>query len=178
MNLRDILGESRAATNGPPVASTGTRRTAVRLAVLTVLLWAVFTVCASAATTHTATRPKGSAGPSGTKTAVARAASAHCSDSSIQSGSVWSSPGPGPGYSHKVIGSFNAFQGFPLTCYFYNNVGEGRWYAEVPTGHYGNRQYGYIWVQRLFYGSDHECDDGTYIWRIPSGPCVLIYVND
>lgn len=141
------------------------RRTAVALAVLTVLLCAVFVaVSASAATT-----PKG--GPR------AQQASTSCLDIAISDGGVFTSPGPGPGYSNVQIGSVSEFQGVALTCHFYNNVGQGKWYGEIPKGHYGNNQYGYVWVQRLNYGSNHQCDDGS-IHNIGGTACPLTPVNN
>lgn len=55
-------------------------------------------------------------------------------------------------------------------CSFLDNLTENRWYMEV---NYGGG-YAYIWVQRLAYGSMHDCDQGGYLYSIGSGQCPLL----
>jgi hypothetical protein len=59
-------------------------------------------------------------------------------------------------------------------CDYINNTSENHWYMRVNyTGPNNNNGYGYIWVQRLYWGSVHQCDfDGT-IYNIPSSACHL-----
>ena len=59
-------------------------------------------------------------------------------------------------------------------CDYINNPSENHWYMRVNyIGPNNNNGYGYIWVQRLYFGSAHECDfDGT-VYAIPSAACHL-----
>ena len=106
-----------------------------------------------------------------------------CYDTTVSSGSVYSSPGPGPGFSNRVIGNPPAGLQIDLTCYYYNNVGQGRYYAETPVYEFANNQHGYIWVQRLQHGRYHRCQsqyggaDGGAIAAIGSSDCPLTNVN-
>ena len=62
------------------------------------------------------------------------------------------------------------------SCDYYNNTHENRWFVKL--GFHGNT--GYVWVQRLGFGSDHECTDGsTFVSKIddPSGGCRLTTDN-
>jgi hypothetical protein len=42
-------------------------------------------------------------------------------------------------------------------CEYYNNVSEGHWYMTVRTTNGSNGGVGFIWVQRLYWGSQHLC---------------------
>lgn len=145
---------------------SGIRRLLLRAAVPAVALLApcgVFAVNASAA--DAAPWPSGS-----------------CLDNTIASGTAYTSPGPGPGFSNRAIGDFRAGLQAELNCTYIDNVKQGRWYAEiVPNNTYTQlnwASYGYIWVQRLFYGSAHECTDFFYNKPIGSSECPLIQVDN
>jgi hypothetical protein len=62
------------------------------------------------------------------------------------------------------------------TCQYYNNSSEQHWYMQVflTTGPSQPYPIGYIWVQRLSYGSSHTCDDDGHPYSIGSGNCPLI----
>ena len=62
------------------------------------------------------------------------------------------------------------------TCQYYNNSSEHRWYMQVFVTTGPNQPYpiGYIWVQRLSYGSSHTCDDDGHAYSIGSSNCPLI----
>lgn len=101
-----------------------------------------------------------------------------CSDTTIASGSAYSSPGPGPNLRNVVIGSFGAGRGLNLDCQFFNNVGQRKYYAEIGPGAFGNNQYAYVWVARLYYGSRHECYHASSdLEPIGSSLCPLTNVN-
>lgn len=134
-----------------------------------VALCAVFAVSASAATTNVHR--------SHHKTVAAHAAAwSNCTDRSIASGSVYSSPGPGPNFSNKVIGTFTSDEFWTLSCHYYNNTEQNRYYAELGKGQFGNNQYGYVWVQRLFYGSAHDCSTFYNTTTIGTADCPLVNV--
>jgi hypothetical protein len=100
-------------------------------------------------------------------------ASGGCSDTTIASGNVERSPGGVLSWT-----TFGAGKGFSLSCTYYNNTAQARWYAETaPTYGSNHNQYGYVWVQRLHYGSTHRCDFYGDIFSIGSGPCTLIDYN-
>ena len=63
------------------------------------------------------------------------------------------------------------------TCNYVDNTSENHWYMQVNyIGPGNNGGYGYIWVQRLDYGSGHNCKYNTgNIFPIGSGPCPLYY---
>ena len=71
-------------------------------------------------------------------------------------------------------------QGAPVNegyCEYFNNVSEGHWYMTVQTTNGSNGGVGFIWVQRLYWGSQHLC---SYIYgygyvedRIGSSACPL-----
>jgi hypothetical protein len=155
--------------------------------VVLLALCAVFAVSATATTTTstgTTTVPSPS---TATTDPFARVpdVSGTCSDAAIQSGSIYSSPGPGPGFSNFVLANFSS--GWvvrpPLSCYYYDNTSQrNRQYAEVSQkvypGFKGNR-YGYIWVGRLQYGSLDKCfsDAYTEVFTIGNATvCPLNYV--
>lgn len=156
------------------------RRTAVALAVLTVLLCAVFAVSASAGTTPTGVPGvSGTTGLSGTTSPGASPqVSSGCKDKGAETGGVFTSPGPGPGYSNRQIGTVNFGNSLTLTCEYYNNVGQGKWYAELTRGSFGYQYNSYVWVQRLVAGQNHACvvNSGAS-YAIGSSECPLTNVN-
>jgi hypothetical protein len=62
------------------------------------------------------------------------------------------------------------------TCQYYNNRSEHHWYMQVFVTTGPNQPYysGYIWVQRLSYGSTHTCNDDGHTHSVGSGNCPLI----
>jgi hypothetical protein len=42
-------------------------------------------------------------------------------------------------------------------CEYFNNVSEGHWYMAVRTMNGSNGGVGFIWIQRLYWGSRHLC---------------------
>ena len=73
-----------------------------------------------------------------------------------------------PSDSSRTLVFLNAGTQVSGNCVYQNNGGEGRWYMTVNAG--GG---GYIWIQRLSYGQDHQCDDNGHIYGIGSGQCPL-----
>jgi len=68
--------------------------------------------------------------------------------------------------SHQVTGS----------CVYWDNLSENRWYMQVNyIGPDNNGGYGYIWIQRLGFGSLHLCDlnSDLNLFPIGSGTCPL-----
>jgi hypothetical protein len=60
--------------------------------------------------------------------------------------------------SSKTIKFLNNGSTVTGTCDYFDNAGENRWYMRVNyIGPDNNGGYGYIWVQRLRYGSGHNC---------------------
>lgn len=102
------------------------------------------------------------------------AALPYCFDHSISSGSIYRAPG-----GTLTWGTFNSGQSFTLSCYVYNvEYQNNRYYAETaPTYGSGKNQYGYIWVQRLYWGSGHQCWDGLDAFAIGSSECPLIDIQ-
>ena len=97
-----------------------------------------------------------------------------CSDVTTSSGGIFIGPGPGA----DQVGSFNAGKTFNLSCVYYvQPLQNDRWYAETGNAVYGSshKKYGYIWVQRLNYGSKHKCNYFGDVLSIPTNPfCSLI----
>jgi hypothetical protein len=87
-----------------------------------------------------------------------------CYDGTNSSGGVYSAPDGG-----IQIGSFGSGAQVSGNCTYWNNNAQGRWYMAV--GWQGRT--GYIWVQRLIYGSEHECLDGQNVYSIGSSHCLL-----
>jgi hypothetical protein len=60
-------------------------------------------------------------------------------------------------------------------CNYRDNLSENRWYMQVNyIGPNNNGGYGYIWVQRLDYGSEHLCAlNDFFTYPIGSGTCPL-----
>lgn len=146
------------------------RNTIVTFAALTVLAWAALAVSSPAATKPTK------------KPTAVLAVTQNCADKDNGSGSagVFTSPGPGPGYTNRQIATLGFAQQISLTCHYYNNVGQGKWYAELPGGSFGYKYPSYVWVQRLVAGSRHECVDGGgngSAYSIGSSQCPLTNVN-
>jgi|ERR1700678_913825 hypothetical protein len=88
-------------------------------------------------------------------------------------------PPPRPRRPHGDTSSSNFINnGTPIygNCDYYNDTGEGMWYMEVAT-EWGTR---YIWVQRLYYGSTHNCywttGNGWTKGTINQSPCSLTNV--
>lgn len=63
------------------------------------------------------------------------------------------------------------------TCNYIDNVNENHWYMQVNyIGPNNNGGYGYIWVQRLDYGSAHNCKyQSGQTFGIGSAYCPLYY---
>jgi hypothetical protein len=79
-----------------------------------------------------------------------------CSDYAIAGGTIWANPNG----SGTNFGTFGSGANFTLSCYYYNNTDQGKWYAETKNTYGSNHnKYGYIWVQRLYWGSQHLCLD-------------------
>lgn len=63
-----------------------------------------------------------------------------------------------PSASSKTIKFLNNDSTVTGTCNYVDNTSESRWYMQVNyIGPGNNGGYGYIWVQRLDYGSGHNC---------------------
>jgi len=67
-------------------------------------------------------------------------------------------------------------------CEYFNNVSEGHWYMTVRTTNGSNGGVGFIWVQRLHWGSQHLCATPGEPYDISSiggsdGVCPLIPYN-
>jgi hypothetical protein len=58
----------------------------------------------------------------------------------------------------------------PCNYWSHNDPDGQHWYMQVVLSGGG---YGYIWVQRLYYGEFHECDHDGSIQSIGSGNCPL-----
>ena len=61
-------------------------------------------------------------------------------------------------------------------CIYWDNLSENRWYMQVNyIGPNNDGGYGYIWVQRLNFGSLHLCDLNTdfNFFQIGSSTCPL-----
>lgn len=102
-----------------------------------------------------------------------------CYDTSISSGTIYSSPGPGPNFTNFSLGTFTANTNFNLSCYYYNNTSQSRYYAEIQMKTYSGfngKRYGYVWVQRLTAGQDHQCISGPTVYAIGSSACPLTNV--
>jgi hypothetical protein len=61
---------------------------------------------------------------------------------------------PSDGSNSPIIAQLSPNTAVTGDCRYYNNTSEGRWYMEIIRSNGG---YGYIWVQELKYGSDHNC---------------------
>lgn len=86
--------------------------------------------------------------------APAFAASGPCSDVATAQPTAAHSL-PSEGSDSVLLSSGTQVSG---TCNYENNTGEGHWYMQIDYG----SGYRYIWVQRLKYGSAHNCDyNGT-----------------
>jgi hypothetical protein len=62
-----------------------------------------------------------------------------------------------PSASSPTEQSFSANTTIYGNCNFWDNIGEGHWYMRVYLTNGKNGGVGYIWVQRLAWGSQHEC---------------------
>jgi|SRR5579875_1510165 len=87
-----------------------------------------------------------------------------CHDGTSSSGGVFSSPS-----GTVQIGSFGSGAQVSGNCFYYNNVRQSRWYMGISW----QGRTGYVWVQRLIYGSQHECLDGQNVYGIGSSQCPL-----
>lgn len=87
-----------------------------------------------------------------------------CSDGTNSSGGVFSSPS-----GTVQVGSFGSGAQVTGNCFYYNNNSQGRWYMGI---NWSGRT-GYVWVQRLDFGSQHECLDGQNVYSIGSSQCPL-----
>jgi hypothetical protein len=86
--------------------------------------------------------------------APASAASGPCSDI------AYASPTPAHTLPWDQSSSVNISKGkgFTGTCNYYNDTSESRWYMQI----YWDNSIYYVWVQRLTYGKNHQCDyNGT-----------------
>ena len=87
-----------------------------------------------------------------TKAPLARAAVAsYCRDTALAQPTQVHA---GPYSTSPTVKSYNHDDTVKGNCFFYNNYRESHWYMEV---NYGGTRPGYIWVQRLYYGSSHRC---------------------
>ena len=76
--------------------------------------------------------------------------------------------------SSETVKFLNAGTAVSGTCTYIENDSEQRWYMQVDyTGPGNNNGYGYIWIQRLSYGSQFQCEDGGNIFSIGSVYCPL-----
>jgi hypothetical protein len=63
-----------------------------------------------------------------------------------------------PSAASKTIKFLNKGHTVTGTCIYIDNPNENHWYMQVNyIGPDNNGGYGYIWVQRLHYGSRHDC---------------------
>jgi hypothetical protein len=67
------------------------------------------------------------------------------------------------------VGSFGSGVQVTGNCFYYNNVSQGRWYMGISW----QGRTGYVWVQRLDFGSEHECLDGQNVYSIGGSQCPL-----
>ena len=93
----------------------------------------------------------------------------------------------GPEESTETVEFLNAGEKVTSSDCFYvedthdvvNGIPEQRWYMAVNyDGHHNNDGFGYIWVQRLSYGSQHDCAYSGHTHPIhpvpvPTGDCAL-----
>jgi hypothetical protein len=114
---------------------------------------------------------------------MALAAANYCQDSAIDQ-PTWVDASPS--YSSAVVQTLNKGAGVGFGpppngsngCEYYLNSVENRWYMPVRTTNGSNGGTGYIWVQRLYYGSQHECYTLLYgIKTIGSAYCQLVDVG-
>lgn len=77
----------------------------------------------------------------------------------------------------QTVKFLNAGSTVTGTCAYVNNVNENHWYMQVNyIGPDNNGGYGYIWVQRLDYGSGHNCKyQSGATFAIGSSYCPLYY---
>jgi hypothetical protein len=87
-----------------------------------------------------------------------------CSDGTNSSGGVYSAPDGG-----IQIGTLGSGVQVTGNCSYWNNNSQGRWYMAISW----QGRTGYVWVQRLIYGSQHECLDGQNVYSIGSSHCLL-----
>jgi hypothetical protein len=89
-------------------------------------------------------------------------------DTNIASVNVW----PTPADTGSTMGSLPS-KGKEVNgpgCNWYNNAGEGMWYMQISY----ESSIGYVWVQRLEWGSEHLCVyNGGNVGEIGSSPCSL-----
>jgi hypothetical protein len=80
-----------------------------------------------------------------------------------------------PSDSTPTVEFKNAGEVVTGNCVYMNNTSENRWYMKVNyNGHDNNGGFGYIWVQRLSFGSEHGCAyNDLGIYPIPSANCRL-----
>ena len=62
-----------------------------------------------------------------------------------------------PSDSSPTEESFNVNTTIYGNCNYWNDLGENRWYMRVYLTNGKNGGVGYIWVQRLAWGSQHKC---------------------
>jgi len=87
-----------------------------------------------------------------------------CSDGTNSSAGVFSSADGG-----VQIGTLGSGAQVTGNCFYYNNNSQGRWYMGI---NYSGRT-GFVWVQRLDFGSQHECLIGENVYSIGSSQCPL-----
>ena len=99
-------------------------------------------------------------------------------------GAAWTTPSPDltpvhllPAADSLVIKFKHPGNRVTGTCQYYNNRSEHHWYMQVFVTTGPNQPYysGYIWVQRLSYGSTHTCNDDGHTHSVGSGNCPLIW---
>lgn len=83
-----------------------------------------------------------------------------------------------PSEGSQTVKFLNSGSQVTGTCNYYDNTSENHWYMQVNyIGPGNNNGYGYIWVQRLSYGSGHNCRYNTgNTFPIGSGACPLYFV--
>ena len=59
-------------------------------------------------------------------------------------------------------------------CYYWNNTSESHWYMQIS--YKGSTLY--VWVQKLAFGSEHECLDNGNVYGIGSSNCPLFNTHD
>jgi hypothetical protein len=130
------------------------RRSLYALLAITCLLAAAIVGANTAAATPAAAAPASASNP--------------CSDLTIYEPTpVHANPADDSG----VIKTLPKDYGVTGPCiYIANSFSFGHWFMQVALASGG---YGYIWVQRLAFGSHHQCNKGTAVQPIPSAQCEL-----
>ncbi|HEY1619746.1 MAG TPA: hypothetical protein VGG25_19145 [Streptosporangiaceae bacterium] len=87
-----------------------------------------------------------------------------CSDGTNSPAGVFSDP-----KGMFQIGTLKSGVQVTGDCFYSNYAAQGRWYMSI----YYQGKDDYVWVQRLIYGSQHECLDGQNVYTIGSEHCPL-----